>query len=116
MADFWPISSVSSVYKILYIMLANRLRKVVGNVVSAFQYAFIKGRQIMDGILIANVLVDDANKDKKELLLFKVNFEKEYDTVDWGYLDEVMTNNEFSAIVALLDYGVCYDVNIIDVS
>jgi len=54
---------------------------VVGNVVSASQSAFIKGRKIMDGILIANELVHDAKK-KKELLMFKVDFEKACDFVD----------------------------------
>jgi len=59
-ANFRPISLVSSVYKILSKVLTNRLRNVVGNVVSTSQYAFIKGRQIMDGILIANEIVDDT--------------------------------------------------------
>ncbi|MCI96789.1 cysteine-rich receptor-like protein kinase, partial [Trifolium medium] len=45
---------------------------------------------ILDGILIANEVVDDARKLRKDLLLFKVDFEKAYDSVDWGYLDEVM--------------------------
>lgn len=27
---------------------------------------------------------------QKELMLFKVDFEKAYDSVDWGYLDSVM--------------------------
>ena len=49
-----------------------------------------KNRQILDGILIANEVVDEARKSKKELMLFKVNFEKAYDSVDWGYLDSVM--------------------------
>ncbi|XP_024626759.1 uncharacterized protein [Medicago truncatula] len=44
--------------------------------------AFIKGRQILDGILVANEVVDDARKRKKDLLLFKVDFEKAYDSVD----------------------------------
>lgn len=57
--------------------------------------AFIKGKQILDGILIANELVDDTKKDRKELLLFKVDFEKAYDSVDWGYLDEVMAKMNF---------------------
>jgi len=73
-ADFRPISLVSSVYKILSKVLANRLRMVVGNVVSAF----IKGKQILDGILIANELVDDAKGKKKDLLMFKVDFEKAF--------------------------------------
>ncbi|PNX89907.1 cysteine-rich receptor-like protein kinase, partial [Trifolium pratense] len=53
------------------------------SVISASQTAFVKGRQIIDGILIANEVVDEARKSKKELLLFKVDFEKAYDSVDW---------------------------------
>jgi hypothetical protein len=47
-------------------------------------------RQILDGILISNEAVGEARKMKKEMLLFKVDFEKAYDSVDWGYLDDVM--------------------------
>lgn len=45
------------------------------------QSAFNKGRQILDGILIANELVDEAKRSKKEVVLFKVDFEKAYDSV-----------------------------------
>lgn len=51
------------------------------------QSAFIKGRQIFDGILIENELVDDAKRKKKEVVFFKVDFEKAYDSVSWGFLD-----------------------------
>jgi len=44
---------------------------------------------------VANEIVDEARKNKKELILFKVDFEKAYDTVDWGYLDEVMSKMGF---------------------
>jgi len=97
-ADFRPISLVSSVYKVLSKVLANRLRKVVSNVVSTNQSAFIRGRQILDDILIANGIVDDAKKSNKDLLLFKVDFEKAYDSVDWGYLDEVMYKMNFPVL------------------
>jgi len=86
---------VGSLYKILAKVLANRLRAVMGLVISDSQSAFIKGRQILDGVLVANEIVDDARKLCKELLLFKVDFEKAYDTVDWGYLEEVMTKMGF---------------------
>jgi hypothetical protein len=33
----------------------------------------VKDRQILDGILIANEVVDEARKSRKELLLFKVD-------------------------------------------
>ncbi|MCH81219.1 cysteine-rich receptor-like protein kinase, partial [Trifolium medium] len=55
-------------------------------------------RQILDGILIANEAVDEARKTKKELMLFKVDFEKVYDSMDWGYLDAVMGRMSFPVV------------------
>jgi len=51
-------------------------------VISGTQSVLVKDRQILDGVLIANEVVDEARKMKKELLLFKVDFEKAYDSVD----------------------------------
>ncbi|GAU50553.1 hypothetical protein TSUD_281270 [Trifolium subterraneum] len=96
--DFRPISLVGSLYKILAKVLANRLRLVIGSVISESHTAFVKDRQIPDGILIANEVVDEARKSKKELMLFKVDFEKAYDSVDWGYLDDVMGRMSFPTL------------------
>jgi len=90
--DFRPISLVGILYKILAKVLANRLWSVIGNVVSKSQSAFVKGKHILDGILIANEAVNEATQLKKELHLFKVDFEKAYDSVDLNYLDSVMAN------------------------
>lgn len=68
--EYKPISLVGIMYKILAKVLANILRMVIGNVISDSQSAFIKGRQILDGILVANEIVDEARKQKKEPLLF----------------------------------------------
>jgi len=95
LSDFRPISLVGCLYKILAKVLANRLRLVIGKVISETQSAFVKDRQILDGVLIAIEVVDEARKMKKELLLFKVDFEKAYDSVDWTYLDEVMRKMAF---------------------
>jgi len=80
--DFRPIVLVGCLYKISAKVLANRLRIVMSNVISDSQSAFVKDRQILDDILIANEVVDEAVKMKKYLLLFKVDFEKAYDSVD----------------------------------
>jgi hypothetical protein len=72
------------------------LKSVIGKVISETQSTFVKDRQILDGILIVNEVVDDAKKRKKELLMFKVDFEKTYDSVEWGYLDSVMIKMGFS--------------------
>ena len=82
-------------YKVLAKVLPNRLRTVITSVVFDFQSAFVKGKQILDGILVANEAVDEARRLKKELLLFMVDFEKAYDSVDLRYLDDVMLKMNF---------------------
>lgn len=74
--DFRPISLVGCIYKVLAKILANRLREVVGSVVSKSQSAFVKGKHILDSILIANEVVDEARRMNKELMLFKVNLKR----------------------------------------
>jgi hypothetical protein len=66
---------------------------VIGFVIS--QYVFVKGRHILNAILIANEVVDEVRKLIKEMLLFKVDFGKAYDSVHWKYLDEVMGKMNF---------------------
>jgi len=96
--DFRPISLVGCIYKVLATILANRLRAVIGSVVSDAQSAFVKGKQILDGILVANEAMDGARRLHKEMLLFKVDFEKAYDSVDLKYLDTVMLQMNFPTL------------------
>ncbi|GJU53587.1 RNA-directed DNA polymerase, eukaryota, reverse transcriptase zinc-binding domain protein [Tanacetum coccineum] len=88
--EFRPISLIGCQYKIIGKILANRLSLVIGDIVSQEQSAFIKGRQIMDGPLILNELISWCKARKEKCLLFKVDFQKAFDSVRWDHLDDIL--------------------------
>jgi hypothetical protein len=71
-------------------VLASRLARVVGDLIPKTQSAFLKGRQLVDGVVVANEIVDYAKKTGKECLILKVDFEKAYDSVEWSFLDYLL--------------------------
>lgn len=81
--EFRPIylDLVGCLYKVLAKVLTNQIKNVIGSLVSYIQLAFIKDRQILDSVLVANEVMDETRKFKKELLMFKVDFEKTYDSI-----------------------------------
>ena len=88
--DFRPISLLGCLYKLLAKVLVRRLASVMNSIISPSQSAFLKGRHLVDEVLVINELVDYAKKANKECLIFKVDFEKVYDSVDWSFLEYMM--------------------------
>ncbi|RVW76917.1 hypothetical protein CK203_051555 [Vitis vinifera] len=73
-----------------------RLRKVLHETIFGSQGAFVEGRQILDAVLIANEVVDEKRRSGEEGVVFKIDFEKAYDHVEWGFLDHVLQRKGFS--------------------
>ena len=82
LGDFRPISLLGGLYKLMDKVLANRLKKVIGKVVSPDQNAFVMGRQILDASLIANKVIDSWQKRKEKWLICKLDIEKAYDNIN----------------------------------
>nr|GEW21570.1 RNA-directed DNA polymerase, eukaryota, reverse transcriptase zinc-binding domain protein [Tanacetum cinerariifolium] len=93
--DFRPISLIRSLYKIIAKILANHLITVLGTLVNETQSAFVTDRQILDGPFILNELVQWCKKKKKQAMIFKVDFEKAYDSVRWDFLDDILKKFRF---------------------
>ena len=90
LGDYRPISLLGGLYKLLVKVLANRLKKVIEKVISPYQNAFIKGRQILDGSLIANEVIDSWKKRGEKGLICKLDIEKAYDSINCQFLLKVM--------------------------
>ncbi|KAI5329624.1 hypothetical protein L3X38_029021 [Prunus dulcis] len=53
--------------------------------------AFEKNRQILNAVLVANGVVEDANKSNKSGLVFKIDFKH----VEWRFMDDVLERKGF---------------------
>ncbi|GKV49628.1 hypothetical protein SLEP1_g56369 [Rubroshorea leprosula] len=85
--DFRPISLIGCLYKLLAKVLANRLKGVMSGIISDTQSTFLGGRQLVDSVLVLNEVIDEVKLKKQKAFVFKADFEKAYDCVDWAYLD-----------------------------
>jgi hypothetical protein len=96
LGDFRPISFLGSLFKLVAKVLAGRLAPVMDKLISSNQFAFIKGRQLVNRVVAVNEIIDFARKGRKECLIFKVDFEKAYDSVSWSFLEYMMRRLGFS--------------------
>ena len=82
LSDFRPISMVGCVQKVISKLLAIRLGSVIHSLIGECQNAFIKGRQILDEVLIASEVVEAVKKAKEKTTFLKLDFCKAFDSVD----------------------------------
>ncbi|XP_052110107.1 uncharacterized protein LOC127741497 [Arachis duranensis] len=93
--DLRLISMVGCVYKVISKVLVRRMRSVMPAIVGETQSAFVKGRKIHDGALIACETVNWLKLRKKEAAIIKLDFQKAYNRVKWSFLDFVLQKMGF---------------------
>jgi hypothetical protein len=62
--DYRPISLLGCLYKLLAKVLARRMAGVMTSIIASNQSGFLKGRNLVDGVMVINELVDYAKKNK----------------------------------------------------
>ncbi|GJR98128.1 RNA-directed DNA polymerase, eukaryota [Tanacetum coccineum] len=93
--DYRPISLIGSLYKVIAKILANRLSLVMSDLISDVQTAFVSNRKILDGPFILNELISWCKYKKINAMIFKVDFEKAFDSVRWDYLNDLLKSFGF---------------------
>lgn len=87
------------VYKIIAKILVNRFKPHMDQLITPYQNAFIKGRNISDNILITHEIFDLMGRKKRRKLSFgalKIDTCKAYDRVDWRFLKAFLITMKFS--------------------
>jgi hypothetical protein len=87
-------------------LLAGRLKLVLGKLISEVQSSFLPNRQILDGVV--NELLDLAKRRNDKCLMFKVDFERAYDTVDWNFFGLHDGQNGLCGRLEEVDSSVCF--------
>ncbi|CAN1752592.1 LINE-1 retrotransposable element ORF2 protein [Linum perenne] len=100
MSDLRPISLCNVRYRIVAKVLANRMRSIMSDIIPEEQSAFIKGRSIVDNVLIAFETLHAMNIRRTAKIGevgLKVDISKAYDRVEWNYLEAIMTKMGFDS-------------------
>jgi hypothetical protein len=93
--QFRPICLLNVSFKIFTKLIMDRLARFTGKIIAGSQTAFIKGGYILDGAVMLHEIVHELHTKKMEGVMFKIDFEKAYDSVSWEFVEEVMIRKGF---------------------
>ena len=94
--DFRPISLINGSLKIIYKVMANRLSKVMNELIDKSQTAFMKGRNITEGVAVVQEYINYCCKSNNTCAILKLDFAKAFDSVDWSFLYDMLLARGFS--------------------
>ena len=99
MTEFRPISLCNMAYKIASKTIANRLKKVLPNLVCENQSVFVSKRLITENVLITYETmyhISQKRKGKVGEIALKLDISKVYDRVEWKCLEKIMLKLGFT--------------------
>jgi Reverse transcriptase (RNA-dependent DNA polymerase) len=93
--NYRPINLINCSFKIITKILADRLAKVMDEIIDYSQTTYIKDHYIMDNVVCVHEVLHQIKISKTKGVLFQIYFEKGFDRVDWDFLVETLKGRGF---------------------
>lgn len=94
LGNYRPISLCNTTYKLVSKIIVNRLRPMLGDLISPVQSAFIPGRRGTDNAIIVQELIHSISRTKgrQGYMAIKIDLEKAYDKLEWSFIRERLSH------------------------
>lgn len=70
---------------------------MVDHVAKPTQTIFLRGRNILEGVVILHETIHELHRKKQSGVILKIDFEKAYDNVKWPFLFQTLGMKGFSS-------------------
>ena len=84
--QYRPICLLNVSFKIFTKVGTNRVTSIASRLICPSETTFIPGRNILEGVVVLHETIHEMHRKKLYGVLFKIDFEKAYDKVNWSFL------------------------------
>jgi hypothetical protein len=96
--QYRPICHLDVSFNIFTKVATNRINLVAHKVILPSQTTFLPGRYILEGVTILHEMIHELHRKKLSGVVFKVDFEKEYDKVKCPFIQQTLRMKGFSPL------------------
>ena len=95
--QFRPICLLNVSFKIFTKVATLRINSVADHIISPTQTAFMRGRNVLEGVVILHETIHELHRKNQSGVILKIDFEKAYDKVKWNFLLQSLRMKGFSS-------------------
>lgn len=87
---FRPIALCNVIYKVITKVIENRLKPMLSMLISPEQSGYVKGRKILDGIILTHEIIHSLKNSKQACMILKIDLSKAFDKLSWTYIQNMI--------------------------